>query len=199
MAINFEHVAKIIRLTSDVTEVTIQDLYNASRLHEETFEHMPGLKLVDGFGKQDFGGGKAVGITMVLLDGWRIGADDHAGPTIDLVTITGGNLVAETGAPVIGAAFVTFIIEQDTSAALITANLDALNLSVAALEEIFVNKKDIDFTGADLLGWQEVAYEDDDMTVAARWNLFDETDTRINETAAAFVARGGMIKTRTPV
>jgi hypothetical protein len=197
VAINFSIPDKQIQI--DGTLETLQDLGNAIRLFEESFEMMSHPKIIDWFGKQVLGGGKFVGITMVLLDGWRIKADDRGGPSITLVTVTGGNIVGDIDDPVEAALFVAYIIEQDTSAALIEANIDTLNASIEALEEIFVNKKDIDFTGSDLLGWQEVAYEDDGTTVAARWNLFDESDNRIDETAASFVARGGMIKTRIPV
>jgi hypothetical protein len=197
VAINFSIPDKEIQIDGILED--LQDLGNATRLFESSFPMMSEPKIIDWFGKQVLGGGKFVGITMVLLNGWKIKADDRGGPGVTLVTVTGGNLVGDIDDPVEAASFVSYVIEQSTSAALITANLDATNASIAALEEIFVNKKDIDFTGSDLLGWQEVAYEDDDTTVAARWNLFDETDTRIDETAASFVSRGGMIKTRTPV
>lgn len=197
MAITFSIPDKHIQIDGILED--LQDLGNATRLFEESFPMMSEPKIIDWFGKQVLGGGKFVGITMVLLNGWKIRADDRAGPGVTLVTVTGGNLVGDADDPVEAATFVAYVIEQSTSAALVTANLDATNASISALEEIFVNKKTIDFTGNDALGWQEVAFEDDGTTVAQRWNLFDESETRINETAAAFVARGGMIKTRTPV
>ena len=56
--------------------------------------------------------------------------------------------------------------------------------------------KDIDFAGDDALGWQEVVYDDDGTTILARYDLYDETATRINETIGSFVLRNGMIASR---
>lgn len=58
----------------------------------------------------------------------------------------------------------------------------------------------MDYDGDDDLGWQEVVYDEaTGLVEVARYNLFDETDARIDETVAVFVARAGMIKTRTRV
>ena len=58
----------------------------------------------------------------------------------------------------------------------------------------------MDYDGDDALGWQEVVYDEaTGLVEVARYNLFDETDARIDETVAQFVARAGMIKTRTRV
>lgn len=44
-------------------------------------------------GKQDLGGGILVGITLELLDNWRVQFEDRLGPDTIACKITGGNLV----------------------------------------------------------------------------------------------------------
>lgn len=79
-----------------------------------------------------------------------------------------------------------------------TVFLDVPASSVDNVGDHVVGNRTIDFDGDDALGWQEVVYDEaTGLVEVARYDLADETDTRINETAAVFVVRGGMIKTRT--
>ncbi len=48
---------------------------------------------------------------------------------------------------------------------------------------------EIDFTGADMLGWQRILYDTSDNEIA-RYNLYDENESRITGSASAF---SGMI------
>lgn len=195
MPIDFDLANKFILLTAPDTSVDLQTLGNATRDFEETFPAMSDEKIIDWFGKQSLGGGKLVGITLVLLNGWKIKADDRAGPTVTLITITGGNLVGDVADPVEASTFVAYVIEQDTSAALLSAATLEANL-LTAIDHQAGNRR-IDFTGDDALGWQEVVYEfGDPLTEVGRYNLYDEADVRITGSVSGFVAAGKMIARR---
>lgn len=205
--LSFDRIAKIATIDLAFDAITIQEIVDQFR---DYFDEPSNLDLVNGIdavGKQDLRpsdpGTKLVGITATLKDGWQLKAADRAGPTIVLVTIADGNIVAldEVGAaasPVVAAPFVSYVIESDVSAGLISANIDTLTVDVGVLAQHISNRKDIDFTGDDALGWQEVVYDDDGSTILARYDLYDETATRINETIGSFVLRNGMIASRRP-
>ncbi len=172
MPIAFDIPTKQIQLTSPTTIATLQEIINATRLHEETFQMMSEAKVIDAFGKQPLGGGKLVGITMVLLNSWTIKADDQGGPSLGFITVTGGNLVADVGVPLTAAAFVSYIIEQDTSAALIQS--DALESGAgSALIDVSI----------DPTGWVERRFElattPPDTVEAERFELYDQDGVRI--------------------
>ena len=70
--------------------------------------------------------------------------------------------------------------------------VDAELSAILALRDLIEGGRDIDFVGNDVLGWQRI-----ERTVAGvlirRYNLLDETGSRINETVASFIGRSGMI------
>lgn len=94
MAITFDKPNKYILITSPQTEVTIQDLVDAIRDYEEILDNFDIFHIAEASGKQDLGGGVLVGITLELLDGWRVYFEDRPGPSTVSVSITGGNIVA---------------------------------------------------------------------------------------------------------
>jgi hypothetical protein len=59
-------------------------------------------------------------------------------------------------------------------------------------------RKDIDLTGNDALGWQEVIYNEDGAEVK-RFTLHEPDGTRITGTVAAFILSNKMIGQRRPV
>lgn len=61
-----------------------------------------------------------------------------------------------------------------------------------SLEDYVRGGRQIDFTGNDALGWQRIQY-DDLGTEIARYNLFDETGTRITGTVGDFLSARKMI------
>ena len=208
--IDFDRVNKQILIggTGDQS-LTIQEIYDAIIDYQDEPGNMDLPDLVQAAGKQDLRpsvpGTKLVGVTMTLLDGWQLKAvdTDHTGPALDTVTIADGNLVALDSlgngqSPLLPTAFVAYVVESDVSAGLLSANITAAEASIAVLEQHISNRKDIDFTGDDALGWQEVVYDDDGTTVLARFNLYDETGTRINTSVAAFVLANKMIASRRP-
>ncbi len=80
MAITFNDVTKIIEIESPATEVTIQELINAVRDWEDELVNIDISKVASAAGKEPLGGGVSVGITMTLLNGWKIKFEDRAGP-----------------------------------------------------------------------------------------------------------------------
>src|SRR3989338_2287704 len=98
MALVFDFYNSIIEVPSSQTSIDVQTLINEIRDIED--ELTPGLahsQIAEAFGKQDLGGGVLVGITLVLLDNWKIRFQARPGPETVACIITGGNVVAESG------------------------------------------------------------------------------------------------------
>ncbi len=90
--IGFHHV-HVIQVDLPATQVTIQELVNEIRDYEDELIHEDHLSLANATGKQDLGGGVAVGITLELLDEWRVQFESRTGPVTVQVSVTGGNIV----------------------------------------------------------------------------------------------------------
>lgn len=122
----FDFAAKIITVPIADTSLDVQFLINEIRINEQAYS--PGInynKIADAFGKQDLGGGVLVGITVVLLEGWRIAFAARSGPATVSVTISGGNFVGEAGAnPIAPTAYTQVTIAQSTSATLLPSATD---------------------------------------------------------------------------
>ncbi len=103
MAITFIKNEKIILITIPQTTVTIQELLNAIRDYEDEITTMDIPHLADASGKENLGGGVFVGITLELLDNWRIKFQDrcsevcddpsYTGDSFVQCSVTGGNIV----------------------------------------------------------------------------------------------------------
>lgn len=118
MTITFDKANKLIIITSNQTEVTIQDLINACRDFEDELVNIDGSSLANATGKQDLGGGVKVGITLELINDWRVKFKDRDGPDYIKCKISGGNLVATNiydNNPIKPSAFVTVEIAQSAS------------------------------------------------------------------------------------
>ncbi len=124
--LQFDFYSKIITVPIEDSSLDLQFLVNEVRVAEHNLA--PGMgynKIMDAFGKQDLGGGVLVGITVVLLDGWRVAFAARPGPSTVAVTITGGNFVGEAGAnPVAPTAYTQVTIAQSTSATLVSSASD---------------------------------------------------------------------------
>jgi hypothetical protein len=97
--LQFDFPAQIINIPIQDSTLDLQFLLNSIRDAEDDIS--PGMsypKIADAFGKQDLGNGVLVGITVVLLDGWRIKFADRSGPVTISCSVTGGNFVGEAGA-----------------------------------------------------------------------------------------------------
>lgn len=124
--LTFDFPAKIINVPLPDVNLDLQFLLNSIREAEDDIT--PGMaypKIADAFGKQDLGNNVLVGITVVLLDGWRVKFADRPGTATVSCTITGGNFVGEAGAnPVAPSAYTQVTTQQSSSATIITPQSD---------------------------------------------------------------------------
>ena len=118
---------RIIQVDDPQTEVTIQDLINQIRAYEEQLINMDYGHIANAYGKQSLGGGSYIGITLELINNWRIQFEPRlAAPTVTCY-VKGGNLVAINDYddnPIKPADYVTVIIAQSTSPSIIQAESD---------------------------------------------------------------------------
>lgn len=120
MAIALDRIAKLVNVTA-VSDVTIQDLYNAITNFQDEPGNLDLPRIARASGKQSLRAGVTVGITLEMLDGWRITFDP--GPvtspqTFPLRRIIGGNIAEAAGTlPILGQANINIVVVQDTSAA----------------------------------------------------------------------------------
>ena len=116
---------RVIQVDSPVegTTVTCQELINAIRDYEDELSFLDYGHIANAFGKQSLGGGSQVGITLELINNWRIQFQSPgASPTIT-VYVAGGNLVATNdynNNPIKASDYVTVIIAQSSSPTIIT-------------------------------------------------------------------------------
>ena len=118
MAITFDKINRLIIITSDQTEVTIQNLINASRDYEDELVNMGEGSLANATGKQALGGGITIGITLELINNWRVKFEDRSGPDYIKCKISGGNIIATNiydNNPICPSAYVTVEIAQSAS------------------------------------------------------------------------------------
>lgn len=109
------------------TSVTVQELVNAIREYEEELDFFDYGHICNAFGKQDLGGGVQVGITLELINDWRIQFETPGPSTTITVYVKGGNLVAVnsfSNNPIKPSDYVTVIIAQSTSPSIITPASD---------------------------------------------------------------------------
>lgn len=124
--LQFNFYTKIITVPSPDTTLDLQYLINSIREAEDDIN--PGMaypKIADAYGKQDLGGGVRVGITVVMLDGWRVAFEARPGPDTVSVSISGGNFVGEAGAnPISPTEYTQVTVQQSTSASIATPPSD---------------------------------------------------------------------------
>ncbi len=115
-------------ITVPLPDITLDLQYLINSIRDAEDDLTPGMsyaKIADAFGKQDLGGGVKVGITVVLLNGWRVMFAARPGPDTISVSITGGNFVGEAGAnPVAPSLYTQVTTTQSSSATIITPQSD---------------------------------------------------------------------------
>ncbi len=122
---------KVIQVDAPQTTVTIQDLVNQIRVYEATITNMDYGHIANAYGKQSLGGGAYIGITLELINDWRIAFEARSGPDTILCTVSGGNLVAVnqySNNPIKPTAFTQVNIAQSTSPSIIQADSDYATL-----------------------------------------------------------------------
>jgi hypothetical protein len=92
--LEFKNVEKVILVKAPDTEVSIQELYDKS----VDWLDEPNNLWVDNFvlaeGKAALGATEFTGVTLTLIDDWRVQFEDRGGPATESMIISGGNLVA---------------------------------------------------------------------------------------------------------
>lgn len=127
MALVFNKTTKIITVESPQTTLTIQDLHDDIRLFEHLNQNLEVEQIAEASGKQDLGGGVTVGITLELINDWRLAFAARPGPDTVICTVSGGNLVATNAYdnnPIYPTAFTQVVISQSSSATVIEAPSD---------------------------------------------------------------------------
>lgn len=113
--------AQIIEVPAPDTSLDIQYLVNQIRdTEDELSPPMAYSKILDAFGKQPLGGGTFVGITVMLLNNWKVRFEARPGPDTVSCIVTGGNLVAASGNPIAPSAYTTVSIAQSSSPTIAT-------------------------------------------------------------------------------
>jgi hypothetical protein len=131
MALVFDKNNRIITVEKPQTTLTIQDLHDDIRLYEELNQNLEVAQIVNASGKQSLGGGVTVGITLELINNWRLAFEardgiEEGGGTI-LCVVSGGNLVATNdynNNPIYPTAFTQVTISQSSSATITTPPSD---------------------------------------------------------------------------
>ena len=140
MAVVFHKILKLITVEKPQRELTIQDLHDEIRLFEEKNQNLEVAQIVEASGKQDLGGGIQVGITLELINDWRLAfeartdqeVEDEGFPPVTeggavLCFVRGGNLVATNiynNNPIFATQNTQVTIAQSSSATIITPPAD---------------------------------------------------------------------------
>ena len=119
--LTFDFYNSIIEVPSPDTSVDLQYLINQIRdTEDELNPAMSYSKIADAFGKQSLGGGTFVGLTVQLLNNWKLRFQARNGPDTIACIVTGGNLVAESGNPISPSAYTQITIAQSSSPTIAT-------------------------------------------------------------------------------
>lgn len=93
MGLLFDKINKVITVEDTADEITIQNLLNAIRQWEDELSSMDIGPVASAAGKEPLGAGVTVGITLTLLNNWRLAFEARSGPTYIQCKVSGGNLV----------------------------------------------------------------------------------------------------------
>jgi hypothetical protein len=117
MGIIFDKPTKIITIESPTTEVDVSTLLDAIRVWESDLTSLDIKSLATAAGNEDLGGGVRVGLTLTLLDGWRVGFEARLGPEYIQCRVAGGNIVTFDGSsPIYPTAFTQVVVTASSSA-----------------------------------------------------------------------------------
>ena len=87
-----------VKLPDSITILGADDTDRYSiRDYEDNGQNMEVAQIANATGKQALGGGVLVGITLELINDWRIAFSGWTGPTTQSVSVGGGNLVEAAG------------------------------------------------------------------------------------------------------
>lgn len=125
--LGFNRIDRVVLVPESVAKVTCQEIYDQCRGYEDEPGNLDIGALVAGSGKDDLGGGRYTGVTVKLINDWRLQFEARTEWTI--CWVTGGNLIAVNqyeNVPIKPSAYVNVIIAQSTEAALLEAESSGL-------------------------------------------------------------------------
>lgn len=152
MAIVFDKTDKVILIEAPDTSVTVQALLDAVRNFEDEPHNMEVEQICEAVGKDSLGGEDYTGITLKLVNDWRVQFEDRAGAEYIACTISGGNLIANNAYdnnPIKPSAYTQVTRAQSTSPTI--KNVD----DVTVLKNVMYNKMTIDEQNSVLQVWDE--------------------------------------------
>lgn len=125
ISVDPEQDPRIITVLAPTTFVSVQELIDLIRDWED--EHLEYPHLVNASGKDDLGGGTAVGITMQLQNA-KIAFEARPGPTYIQCTIAGGNTVAKDALqavmdPIQVTEFTQVVLSQSSSPTIVNTSI----------------------------------------------------------------------------
>ena len=125
ITVDFSASPRIITIAAPSDAVSIQDLHDTLRTIEDEPANMAYDILIRSAGKEDLGGGVAVGITATLQNA-KLAFEARPGPTYEQCSITGGNLVAVDGnqatiSPIEATAFTQIVLTASVAAAALSS------------------------------------------------------------------------------
>ena len=92
--LSFERVDKTVTVLAPDTSVTVQELVDAIADYADEPAYLDLDMMATWDGKADLGGGEFTGITLTMINDWRIQFEARGGPTYESCQVSGGNLVA---------------------------------------------------------------------------------------------------------
>lgn len=127
MAYIFDKINKIITVEIPTVVVTIQEILNVIRDYEDELINLEEPQIVSAAGKEDLGEGVKVGITITLLNNWRIAFEERSPPNYIQCKISGGNLVAEhVDGPIYPTAYTQIVLTASSSATINAGDSEAI-------------------------------------------------------------------------
>jgi len=112
---------QIMELQSAYTSIALQEVYDTAHDAMAEIQNMDNARIASASGQEDLGGGLATGLTVRMLNGWRVKAADRGGPGFVRVSIDGGNLVTsaangpDPNDPLAPADYVTYSLSKAAS------------------------------------------------------------------------------------
>ena len=95
MNLSFDKVNKIITVLAPDTDIKVQELHNLIREFEDDLVNTNIKAIVSSSGKEPLGDNNYVGITLVLINGWRLAFEGRPGPETVQCRLSGGNFVGD--------------------------------------------------------------------------------------------------------
>jgi hypothetical protein len=120
--LTFDRTLKTVTVLSPETEVDVLDVYSQAQDWLQQVANLDVLAFVTIGGRDALGGGEFTGLTLTLLDDWRIEFEARGGPAYIPCIVSGGNTVAINSFdnnPIKPSAFTQVQIRQSQSPTLI--------------------------------------------------------------------------------